>query len=81
VNEAEERLVRATLGELARQIRALTTYVGGLNAVVKDAADGEGRALLEEIEKGLLSLEESALRVADAFPPELPGGGDGMRLH
>jgi hypothetical protein len=74
VNEDEERVLRVSIGKLARQLRELVVYVGAINSLARKSSHyaKDVTELHNELEKDLLDLEASVLRVADAFPPEAP---------
>ena len=79
MEQDEERFIKVSIGTLARAIGLLTTSVRAINAVVLESpGPGVSRPpLLDDVEKELLGLEESLARIAEAFPPDDPGSGNG----
>jgi hypothetical protein len=68
------------MGYAARQLRELVVSVGALNSLAKKSSyyAEDAKALHDGLAKDLLDLEASVLRVADAFPPEVPMSGNGV---
>ena len=78
MNEDEERLVRVTIGFLAAHTRQLATHVGAINVVLMASLEpGDTLDMLKEVQKSVLDVETSLIRIMDAFPPEIPGGRNG----
>lgn len=77
MDESQERLIRVTIGQLARQLHELVTCTGALHAVVNNSVglSDASRTLLDDVAKELVELDASIMRVIEAFPPEDPSSG------
>lgn len=77
MDESQERLIRVTIGQLARQLHELVTCTGALHAVVNNSLglSDTSRTLLGDVAKELAELDASVMHVIAAFPPEDPSNG------
>jgi hypothetical protein len=77
----EEELIRVTIGTLARGLQLLTNAVQGVTSVViSRGLDETALAVLNEVDKELRTLDETLVRVAEAFPPGDVDSGNGKPL-